>query len=142
MAATVADSNETSALSILGDALEAAAESIGDASANASESAKIAAAKVKSGVSAGAYHGAYGVAFGLVFTGVFLKELLPADSAVRRGFEEGAEAAFDAVAARKASAVAVVPDDIKSELNGQAAGRKRASPAARKTVRVTKKAAV
>lgn len=35
---------------------------------------------------------------------VFLKELLPENNVLRRGFEEGAEAAFDAVASRKLEA--------------------------------------
>ncbi|MET0314105.1 MAG: hypothetical protein ABW275_06890, partial [Hansschlegelia sp.] len=73
---------------------------------------------------------------------VFLKELLPENSSVRRGLEEGAEAAFDAVAARKAGASPVVSAEFEDELKEQANGRKPAAPRARKTVRVTKKAAV
>lgn len=103
MAAATAEAPESNPLSVLGDALEAAAQSIGDARADASESAKAAAQKVKSGVSAGAYNAAYGLSFGVVFGAVFLKELLPEDNALRRGFEDGAEAAIDAVASRRAA---------------------------------------
>jgi hypothetical protein len=89
-------------LSVLGEALEAAAESVNDARADATASAKVAAAKVQSGVSQGAYYAAYGASYGFVFSGVFLKELLPADSSIRRGFEQGgqdgAKAAVGAVA--------------------------------------------
>jgi hypothetical protein len=98
---SIAESHDENALSALGEAFETAAGSLGSARANATEHAKIAAAKVQSTVSAGAYHGAYGLSYGVVFTAVFLKEFLPRNSAVRRGFEEGAEAAFDAVAARQ-----------------------------------------
>lgn len=91
-------------LSILGEALESAAESFGAASVNARESARGAAKKVKNGFGSGVYHAAYGLSFGLVYSAVFLTELLPEDSVVRRGFEEGSEAARDAVAGKKAAA--------------------------------------
>jgi hypothetical protein len=78
-------------ISVLGEALEAAAGSVHDARTDATASAKVAAAKVQSGISKGAYYSAYGVSYGAVFGGVFLKELLPADSALRRGFEEGVQ---------------------------------------------------
>ena len=92
----VSDSSENNPFSALGDALDAAAQSVGDARADATASAKVAAAKVQSGVSTGAYYAAYGLSYGLVFSGVFIKELLPAGNPVRRGFEDGATAAFDA----------------------------------------------
>ncbi len=91
-------------LSILGEALESAAESFGAASVNARASAKGAAKKVKNGFGAGVYHAAYGISFGLVYGAVFVTELLPEDNVVRRGFEEGAEAARDAIASKKAAA--------------------------------------
>ena len=88
------------ALAALGDALEAASGTIGSVRTSVTGSVRSAAGKVGSVVSAGAYHGAYGASYGIVFTAVFLKEFLPVGSTVRRGLEEGAEAAFDAVAAR------------------------------------------
>jgi hypothetical protein len=103
MATTIkkSDDPKSNPLSVLGEALDAAAESIGDARADATESAKIAARKVQSGVGTGAYYTAYGVSYGLVFSGVFLKELLPANNVIRRGFEDGAQAAIrTAVAVR------------------------------------------
>jgi hypothetical protein len=84
--------HESNPLSVLGEALDAASQSIGDARADATASAKSAALKVQTGVGAGAYYTAYGVSYGLVFSGVFLKELLPVNNALRRGFEDGAEA--------------------------------------------------
>ncbi|MES1171624.1 MAG: hypothetical protein ABUL77_00165 [Bacteroidota bacterium] len=94
MATTVKQSvkDKSNPLSALGDALDAASQSISDARADASVSARAAARKVQSGVGFGAYYTAYGVSYGLVFSGVFLKELLPAQSALRRGFEDGADA--------------------------------------------------
>jgi hypothetical protein len=86
--------SDSSPLSVLGEALEAASESIGDARADATASAKAAALKVQSSVGVGAYYAAYGVSYGVVFSGVFLKELLPANHAIRRGFEDGADAAI------------------------------------------------
>jgi hypothetical protein len=86
--------SESNPFSVLGEALDAASDSIGDARADATASAKLAAQKVQSGVGAGAYYAAYGVSYGVVFSGVFLKELLPANNAIRRGFEDGAEAAI------------------------------------------------
>ena len=88
--------SESNPFSALGEALEAAAESIGDARSEASADAKVAAAKVQVGVSTGAYYAAYGISYGLVFSGVFLKELLPTQNPIRRGFEDGAVAAIDA----------------------------------------------
>jgi hypothetical protein len=86
--------SESNPFSVLGEALDAASESIGDARADATASAKLAAHKVQSGVGVGAYYAAYGVSYGVVFSGVFLKELLPANNVIRRGFEDGAEAAI------------------------------------------------
>lgn len=86
---TTAEGPEANPFSVLGDALDAAAEAVGDARVDATASAKVAAAKVQSGISTGAYYTGYGVSYGVVFTGVFLKELLPADNAFRRGIEAG-----------------------------------------------------
>lgn len=102
MSAEATETHDESELSALGDALEAAAGSISEARSNASVTARAAARRVKSGIGSGAYYTAYGLSYGVVFTGVFLKELLPAENALRRGFEEGAEAAIDAVHTRKA----------------------------------------
>jgi hypothetical protein len=44
----------------------------------------------------GVYNSSYGFSYGLIYSGVFLTELLPEDSTIRRGFEEGADAAFQA----------------------------------------------
>lgn len=107
MSAEATEAHEESELSALGDALEAAAGSISEARSNASVTARAAARRVKSGIGSGAYYTAYGLSYGVVFTGVFLKELLPAENALRRGFEEGAEAAIDAVHTRKARRVAL-----------------------------------
>jgi hypothetical protein len=96
------DTSASNPISVLGEALEAAASSVHDARADASASAKVAAVKVQSGLSKGAYYAAYGVSYGVVFTGVFAKELLPEGSSVRRGFEQGvndgAQAAIGAAA--------------------------------------------
>jgi len=94
MSTTIKPSTESNPLSVLGEALDAASQSIGDARTDATASAKAAALKVQSTVGTGAYYTAYGVSYGLVFSGVFLKELLPTNNAVRRGFEDGAQAAI------------------------------------------------
>jgi hypothetical protein len=104
MSTKAKEATGTGPLSVLGEALESAAETFGDATTNARASAKVAAKKVRSTLSTGAYKSAYGVSYGVVFGGVFLKELLPENNTLRRGFEEGAEAAFDAVASRKVAA--------------------------------------
>jgi hypothetical protein len=97
------ETSGSNALSALGEALEAAAESVDHARADATASAKLAAHRVQFGVSTGAYYTAYGVSYGLVFSGVFLKELLPVSSPIRRGFEDGAVAAIDAAERRHAA---------------------------------------
>jgi len=104
MSPKVKEATGTHPLSVLGEALESAAESFGDATTNARASAKVAARKVRTTLGAGVYKSAYGVSYGVVFGGVFLKELLPENNTLRRGFEEGAEAAFDAVPTRKLEA--------------------------------------
>lgn len=93
MTTTAKPATESNPLSVLGEALDAASQSIGDARADATASAKAAALKVQTTVGTGAYYAAYGVSYGVVFSGVFLKELLPNNNAIRRGFEDGAQAA-------------------------------------------------
>jgi hypothetical protein len=139
MSTITAEKQENSVLASLGDALEAAAESIGDARSSASEQAEIAARKVKSGVSAGAYHAAYGLSFGVVFGAVFLKELLPESSALRRGFEEGAEAAIDAIAVRKGYDASAVAEKYEEEEPDEDVAPRKSASRARKTVTVAKK---
>ncbi len=102
MVTKVKERVEVDPLSVLGDALKSAAETWGDATANPRESAKAAARKVKDSAGTGVYKSAYGLSYGIVFSAVFLKELLPESSLVRRGFEEGAESAKAAVVRRKA----------------------------------------
>jgi len=104
MSSKVKEAVGTNPFSVLGEALESAAETFGDATINARASAKVAAGTVKATLSTGAYKSAYGVSYGLVFGAVFLKELLPESNVIRRGFEEGAEAGLGAVASRKAKA--------------------------------------
>ena len=98
MTTNTTEASQSNAFSALGEALESAAESVDHARADATASAKLAARRVQFGVNAGAYYAAYGVSYGLVFSGVFLKELLPSNNPVRRGFEDGAAAAIDAAA--------------------------------------------
>lgn len=102
MSDTALATTERSAFASLNDALETAAEYVTAAGATAGASVKTAAGKTGEVVGVGAYKTAYGVSFGLVFGAVFLKELLPSGNALRRGFEDGADAAFDAAEARKA----------------------------------------
>lgn len=90
------DASQANGLSELGEALESAANSIEHARADATKSAKLAARRVQFGVNQGAYYTAYGISYSLVFAGVFLKELLPVSSPIRRGFEDGAVAAVGA----------------------------------------------
>jgi hypothetical protein len=92
---------DTNPLSVLGEALESAAETFGQATTNARASAKVAAKKVRKTFGTGVYKTAYGISYGLVYSAVFVTELLPEDNVLRRGFEEGAEAALDAAASRR-----------------------------------------
>jgi hypothetical protein len=101
MSPRVKEAAGTNPLSVLGEALESAAETFGDATVNARATAKVAARHVKAGLSIGAYKSAYGISYGVVFGAVFLNELLPEGNVIRRGFEEGAEAGLEAVAVRR-----------------------------------------
>ncbi len=107
MTTTTKAAEDSNPLSALGEALDAASESISDARADATADAKAAALKVQSSVSAGAYYAAYGVSYGVVFSGVFLKELLPTNNAIRRGFEDGAEAAIKTAVSLRAPQLAL-----------------------------------
>ncbi|MFC7054254.1 hypothetical protein ACFQI3_16295 [Hansschlegelia quercus] len=128
MSDTALATSERNTFSSLGDALETAAEYVSAAGATAGASVKSAAAKTGEVAGVGAYKTAYGLSFGLVFGAVFLKELLPAGNALRRGFEDGADAAFDAVEARKSS-----DETLGDEI---AVAPKRKAPV-RKTVKAT-----
>jgi hypothetical protein len=98
----IAETSEASSLTALGEALESAAGSIrATTGTGVVRRTRNAAGKVGSLVSSGAYHAAYGASYGVVFGGVFLKEFLPESSAVRRGLEQGSQAAIDAVASRR-----------------------------------------
>jgi hypothetical protein len=104
MSAKAEETLDTNPLSVLGEALESAAETFGKATTNASASAKVAAKKVRKTFGTGVYKTAYGISYGLVYSAVFVTELLPEDNVLRRGFEEGAEAALDAAASRRLEA--------------------------------------
>ena len=98
-----AEVHESDAFSVLGEALESAAETFGDLTASAGDTARNAARGVSSAVSTGVYKGSYGLSFGVVFSAVFLTELLPAGNAIRRGFEDGAHSALETAARRRAA---------------------------------------
>lgn len=103
MSATYEETQEASRFSFLGDALGSAAGTVGALTVTVGGSAKAAAQKVQGALGAGVYKTAYGISYGVVFAGVFVTELLPIDASVRRGFEEGANAARQAVATRHAA---------------------------------------
>lgn len=88
--------SNSSAFHILGDTLESAAETFEEATANAHDSAKRAAVVTKSALANALYKTCYGISYGAVYSSVFLVELIPDGSRVRRSFEEGAEAALEA----------------------------------------------
>ncbi len=79
-------------LSFLGPALESAADSAGAVAKSAQKHLAV-----------GTYKAAYGISYGLVYATVFLTELLPKDNILRRGFEEGAEAALEAASKKEPS---------------------------------------
>ena len=112
---SVSETSESNPFAALGEALEAAAESLGDARTSATADAKAAAAKVQSSVSTGAYFAAYGLSYGLVFSGVFVKELLPANHPIRRGFVDGALAALEAATHATPEEIVAQEDEPKTE---------------------------
>ena len=87
---------DADAFSALGEALETAAVRVEEGAANARESAKQAAGNVRRAITVGVYNTAYWTSYGVVYGTVFLTELLPEDSTLRRGLEEGADAALEA----------------------------------------------
>ncbi|WP_020179878.1 hypothetical protein [Methylopila sp. M107] len=98
------EATDRTAFASIQEAVENAVEYVGAAGASAGASVKSAAGKSGELIGVGAYKGAYGVSYGVVFSAVFLKELLPVGNSLRRGFEDGADAAFTAVEARKSTA--------------------------------------
>jgi len=86
----------SSALHILGDTLESAAETFEEATANAHDSAKRAAEVTKSALANALYKTCYGLAYGAVYSSVFLVEIMPEGGNLKRGFTEGAESAIEA----------------------------------------------
>ncbi len=82
--------------SMMADALESAADTFEQAAANAPESARRAARVTKRALGMGVFKAFYGISYGLVYSGVFITELFPEQSTVRRALTEGAEAAIDA----------------------------------------------
>ncbi len=95
--------------------LQTSAHALSDAAVDARAQAKVAAQNVKAGVGWSVYKAAFGVSFGVVFTGVFLTELLPVESSLRRGLEDGAGAALDAIETRKVTRGELVEEPIHSE---------------------------
>jgi hypothetical protein len=131
---TKSGASTANVFSMLGDTLESAAEAFEEASVNSSESAKRAAQTTKRAVGNFVHGAAYGVAYGLVYAGVFVTELMPESNVVRRGLEEGAEAALDA---RKK--VATAKSEVKTKLVKASPAkpqkkRTKASPRAKKVV--------
>ena len=88
--------SNSSAFHILGDTLESAAETFEEATANAHDSAKRAAVVTKSALGKALYNACYGISYGAVYSSVFLVELLPDGSTLKKGFTEGAESALEA----------------------------------------------
>ena len=80
----------------MADALESAADTFEQEAANAPESARRAARVTNRALGIGVFKAFYGISYGLVYSGVFLTELFPEQSTVRRALTEGAEAAIDA----------------------------------------------
>jgi hypothetical protein len=61
----------------------------------------------------------------VVFGGVFLQELLPENNTLRRGFKEGAEAAFDAGASRKVEAASTSKRSIGTRTRSPAKSKEK-----------------
>jgi hypothetical protein len=86
---------ETNAFSVLGDALESAAESFEEATVTARDSAKKAATTTRRVFSKGVHRTAYGLSYGVIYASVFLTELWPEENPWRRGLVEGAQDALE-----------------------------------------------
>jgi hypothetical protein len=130
--------------SILGDALESAAESLEQATANAPESARRAAQTTRRALGTGFYKACYGLSFGIVYSAVFIAELVPENSTMARAFREGAEAAREArrrartarAKAKSIPAPAPTADSTETAIAHRSGGsaRQRAAKTARKPV--------
>lgn len=97
----------------LGEALESAAGRFEKGSDHARQSAINAAGNTQRIFKTGLYNTAYGLSYGLVFATVYVTELLPKDGVLRRGLEDGADAALDAQARLKAADEATEGPEIK-----------------------------
>lgn len=93
--AKTATKEESNPFSVLGDALESAAETFEEATSNAKSSAKKAAGTTKRAFCNLVHKTAYYSSYGVIYSSVFLTELWPTDNPWRVGLEEGATAAID-----------------------------------------------
>ena len=93
--AKTASKEESNPFSVLGDALESAADTFEEATTTASSSAKKAAGSAKRAFYNGVHKTAYYSSYGVVYATVFLTELWPNDNPWRVGLEEGAAAALE-----------------------------------------------
>ncbi|HSI85114.1 MAG: hypothetical protein ACAI35_04910 [Candidatus Methylacidiphilales bacterium] len=124
--------------------LGAASERYEEGTAHARATAKVAAGNVKHAIKVGVFNASFGLSYGLVFSTVFLTELLPEDSTVRRGLEEGADAALEAHARLKGRKQEhdLDEEDVESEEaedhdeDDEAAEAARSRPAKKKRIRV------
>lgn len=128
--ATKTKAAANSVFSVLGDTLESAAESFEEATANSKDSAKRAAATTKRALANGVHKTAYGLAYGIVYSAVFVNELMPKGSLIRRGFEEGSEAAIDS--RRKAQLTRETAKEEKAAKAEKADGARPAAPKKKK----------
>jgi hypothetical protein len=96
MSTTKTQTVESNPFAAIGEVLETAASRFEEGTSNARENAKHAADSTKKAVTSGLYNGSFGLSYGIVFATVYVTELLPKDSVVRRGLEDGADAAFEA----------------------------------------------
>ncbi len=122
---------------MMADALESAAESFEEATANAPESARRAARVTKRALGAGIFKAFYGVSYGLVYSGVFLTELLPEGSSVRRALVEGAEAAISSRQKRRKTIkdMPAATEEPKAKPAARTSGHLPARAASRKIVK-------
>ena len=84
MSTTAQKTAEANPFSSLGEALGSAAERFEEGASHARDSAKHAAGSTHRAVKVGLYNAAYGISYGLVFSTVYLTELLPKVSTIRR----------------------------------------------------------
>ena len=125
--------------SMMADALESAADTFEQAAANAPESARRAARVTKRALGIGVFKAFYGISYGLVYSGVFITELLPEKSTVRRALTEGAEAAINArhkaANQSKLKSTFEVPDEHEAPVKAAAKAPVRQARTARKAVK-------